>query len=162
MVGNNDRYVELFGQFHEFAQKFAEVLLTLAQLSTAREVNSIERHDRIDDKERVVVLHHHRSGRNQQSGLMFSGVGSRIRNVGQHCVFVETIPLRNRSDSLGSAAITINLQTVLRVDVHDLSFTSAHLSWQLSSDGQRMADLSLSCSVLAIDLSDGLAFHSPL
>jgi hypothetical protein len=81
LVGHVDGHVELLGQLHELAQHLPQHLLPLRQLAAARVVVPEDRHDRVDDQQRVRTLHHHRRCEVQQRNQVLDRVAPRVPDV---------------------------------------------------------------------------------
>mmetsp|Transcript_9833 Transcript_9833/g.17543 ORF Transcript_9833/g.17543 Transcript_9833/m.17543 type:complete len:264 (+) Transcript_9833:537-1328(+) len=84
---------------------------------------------------------------------MLSVVGTGVRDVLQHILAVETIPLCNRHEALGP-------KRTLSIDVERLALSTTTVNRQLARDAQRMTELRLSTSKLAKYLRDLPGLHA--
>lgn len=85
--------------------------------------------------------------------LLVGIVGSRVGNIVQNLLLVQTISLRNWNQPFWP-------KRALCVNIHRHAFATALLDRQLTSDAQRVTKLRLSRSKLAKKFSDGPCFET--
>lgn len=111
-------HIELFTNFLQSAQHFAQTLLPLRQLSSTRVVNPKRSHYRINYHQREAILNHDTSALHQQIGQSVDCECTPNHDVGEDLFWVQVEPLRYRFDSFGP-------ERVLSVDEQNFSLTTA-------------------------------------
>ena len=127
--------------------------LARAQLAAAAKVGTVQGRCAVDDEQGEARLAHHLRRLVQQLQLMIAIVCPCIRNVIQHLLATQPIPIRNRQTPYGAKG-------AFGVDVQAFPLAAAHVKGQLAGDGEGVADLRLAGAELAKDFGDAARFEA--
>ena len=134
LIGDEYSDTELVGESLKHSHKPGQMHLTGSQFTPSAKIGSVESGCAVDHQKGVPRLRHHGRGLDQQLCLMVTVVGARVCDVIQYVVLIQT-------ESSGDVYEPLGSERAFGVDVETLSFSAAHIYWQLTRDGQHMTQL---------------------
>lgn len=153
LIRNHHSDTKFVSKALQSAHEFGKMSLPVAELSTAKEVGSIESSSGIDNEQGKAGLAHHGCCLVEELQLMVRIVGTRVSNIVEDLFAGETITVGNREQ-------TDRTKGTLGVDIQTLAFAAAHIERQLASHSEGVANLRLSSSKFAKELSDTAGFDA--
>lgn len=145
--------VEFLSNVFDSIEELSQLCLTLTELRTTNIVHTEASHDAVNDEQAKLPRHELFAERFQELKLLLAIVAARIRDILQRCIPVNSKPLGDLDDSLGT-------ECPFGVNVRGFSFSAAHVFWELSNHTHGVAELCFAAAVFAIHFTDTLAFEA--